>query len=86
MYFIKIEYNKNNKLWYSPDTGLMCTHEGQLVNADEWRQKNLHWSNPSNAPRQVLRALGVLQLIRVNLRHELIILTYAYVQHSRPSR
>jgi hypothetical protein len=59
-YFIKVLHERNNKLWYFPDTGLMCTHDGVLVNADEWLQKKLNWGNVHHAPRLVLKALKAI--------------------------
>jgi hypothetical protein len=53
-------HERNNKLWYYPDTGLMCTHDGVLVDADEWLQKKLTWGNVHRAPRLVLKALKAI--------------------------
>lgn len=59
-YLVKVLHERNNKLWYYPETGLMCNKDCVLVNTEEWMSKKLTWKNVYHAPRLVLKVLKVL--------------------------
>jgi hypothetical protein len=48
---VKVYHEKNHNYWYYPESKLMCTHEGKLVDSKEWMSKELYWGTVDHAPK-----------------------------------